>query len=180
MSVVERQGAARMNIIIVCGECYSGKGMLISKLEKIFSDSFIIHIGDIVRSKADKLGFDFNKQLALSGDIIAEIIDEQIFKAFCYNMSSIIIDNPMKNVEQAEAVLGMFKRLDILENVKVVWVSNSRTNTDYSKRGRIDDNMIPKKIEAWKKEGSKLRKYIEDNNIPIFDVMNVDEGFLFV
>lgn len=167
------------DILIVCGECYCGKGMFISKLEKIFSNCYVIHIGDIIRKESEKLNFNFNKDLAISGKIIAEIIEKQILSVVGSN-KLIIVDNPMKNVDQAENILGLFEDFNMLESVKVLWVTNARTNNDYTKRGRIDDNMIPKKLEDWKKNGSKFRKYIEKKNIPIFDIKNTDDGFLLM
>lgn len=168
-----------MNILLVCGECYAGKGMLISKLEKAFNDIKVIHVGDILRSKVKEIFKDenFKNHPAIDGKIIAQIVDEKLQE---YKDSAlVVIDNPMKNIEQAEAIIEVLNKWELFsEDIKVLWVSNERSENDYSKRGRADDDLIPKKLALWKIEGPKLRKYLEDSNVTIDDIVNTDSGFL--
>lgn len=162
-----------MNILIVCGETYSGKSWFISRLEKMLSDMKVIHTGDILR----RMNFDKSLNCAsIPGEVIADIIDRNLHES---RASVVVIDNPMKNVEQAEALLKMLERWDLQpEDIKVVWMINERTDIDYSWRKRSDDNLIPQKLALWRTEGPALREYLESRKVVIIDVKNIDRGFL--
>lgn len=167
-----------MNILIICGESYSGKSWFISKLGKMFSDMDVIHVGDVLR----QMGFDKSLNSAsIPGDVIADVVNKRLLEYKNNKASIVVIDNPMKNVEQAEALLKMFESWELYpEDVEVVWMTNERTVVDYSKRQRSDDNLIPQKLALWKTEGPALREFLERKNVTIVDVKNTDRGFLIV
>lgn len=154
-----------MKIICVVGECYCGKSHLLRKFERI-SDVSIIHLGDIFR----KNKFD---GVCVDEKTIANVVSKTIMSGHFHD--NIVIDNAFKTVEQAKAILKMAPK----DCISIWWVSNKRTDVDYSSRGREDDANIEAKIKLWRENETELRKYIEDNGFEIQDIYNTNEGFLF-
>lgn len=170
-----------MNTILVVGETYCGKGFFISKLEKIFHDIKVIHTGDLIRKLIENGKLKNTNNPTISGTTISNIISNELKSILSNKKPAILVlDNPIKNVDQANNVFEMLKSFNIKnKDITTLWITNKRENFDYKSRNRKDDNMIPKKMALWKTESDALRQYLEKNNINIIDIQNTDKGILF-
>ena len=147
------------------GPCYCGKTHFIEHYLNKDNSSSVIHLGQIFRQKK----FD---GVRVSPDILATTI-EQIFNCEHLN-DTVILDNAFKDVYQAEAVLKLFNK----EDVHVYWMSDSRSNVDYTTRGREDDFNISEKLSLWRLNCGHLLKYILDNDYHLVIVNNTDNGYI--
>lgn len=170
-----------MNVLLVVGETYCGKGYFISKLEHVFKDIKVIHTGDLIRNLVGSKKLNVNNSIVTDGAIISKALSNEIEIIISKQEPGILVlDNPMKNKSQAESILNMFNSFNIdLNKVTVLWIENRRSKLDYSSRGRIDDNMIPKKIALWKAENNELKKFLDEKHINVVNISNTDKGFLF-
>lgn len=158
-----------MEIICVLGECYAGKGMFIDKLKSMV-DFELVSCGDIIRKK-------YPNVLRVDNQVMLEVLENELdYICMECDTTNVVIDNPIKDIDQAEAVLPLLEQYG---EVRILWLKNQRSNTDYSKRNRSDDGNISKKIEMWKIEGPRLRDFLE-KKYPIIDVKNTDSGFLII
>lgn len=141
-----------MNLILVIGECYSGKDFLIHKMRTLLNDSFVINVGDLLRAEEKDPNHYFSKDTVIPGAKIVEVISSELHKA---SSSFVIINNPMKNIEQAEAILEMLNEWEFFPgDIRVIWLHNKRTSFSYSSRKRADDSLITQKLADWEKQQS--------------------------
>lgn len=169
-----------MNVLLIVGETYCGKGYFISKLEHIFKDMKVVHTGNLIRDLVSSKKLKADSSVAADGTIISKALSDEIERIISKRKPGILVlDNPMKNRSQAESVLDMLSSFNIdISKVTVLWIENNRSELDYNSRGRADDSMIPKKIALWKAESGGLRMLLDEKHINVVSISNTDRGFL--